>query len=112
MDQEEFRIVETQATLRIVWPGDSETRITVPPRIGQKNVPNLIRLLLHRNADVFFGCFQAVEQTKLNSARRVPKKWQNSHHYPSMLRLEDMADEKSSYWVINAPRIYPALSSS
>ena len=31
-------------------------------------MPNLISLLLHRDPDVFFGCFDTVEQTKLHSA--------------------------------------------
>jgi hypothetical protein len=43
------------------------------PRIGQKDMPDLIRALLERDPNVFFGVFHVVDEAKLNASGMLRK---------------------------------------
>ena len=75
--EKKFRTIEAQPALRIVRTGNAETVELSRPHIRQKHVPDLIGVFGDRDANVFFGGLDAVEQAKINTGRRARKKWQN-----------------------------------
>src|SRR6185295_5453179 len=66
--QQELRAVETHAPLWLVRAGYAKTVQLSRPRVGQKDMPNMVRTFLDRDPDVFFRVLHAVDQAKLNSA--------------------------------------------
>ena len=72
--EKEFRAVEPQPALRIVRTGNAKTVQLPWSHIRQKYVPDLVGVLGDRDANIFFGSVNILEQAKLNRSGRFGKK--------------------------------------
>jgi len=70
---QQLRTVKTQAVLGFVGPAHPVTVKLPRLHIGKKNVPNLIGLFCHWNANIFLLRIETVEQAKIDTRRRRGK---------------------------------------
>src|SRR5204863_4021497 len=72
--EKEFRAIEPQPALRIVRTGNAKTVQLPWSHNRQKYVPDLVGVVDDRNANIFFGSVNILEQAKLNRSGRFGKK--------------------------------------
>ena len=71
---EQLRVVETQPALRIIRTENPEAVKLPGPHVRQEDVPDLVGVLGHRDADIFLACFGAIEETEIDRGRCLGEK--------------------------------------